>query len=212
MTKPTMLRVSVWRDREPATHDIAGMYLGSVPVYDPVATAGSMFDDGARYVRLPTTVELDSDDPSVLRALALVRELTSYGVAVDWEINLGAEPGRWLLLSHLYPPRLIASMKLGKAELETWRNTYHVAKLGYRRGPNFIQVRDYRTGALKRHVIRLQDHERALGPLLTGVAGSALSKPLSDAYHRQGLIIDVSGKALWLPYRIRKWPLSHIVM
>jgi len=212
MTKPTMLRVSAWRDREPATRDIAGMYLGTVRVHNPVATAGSMFDDGARYVRLPTTVDLDSDDPGVVTALALVRELTSYGVAVDWDVNLGAEPGRWFLLSHLYPPRLIASMSLGKAELETWRNTYHMAKLGYRRGPNFIQVRDYRTGALKRHIIRLRDHQRALAPLLTGVASAALSKPLSNTYHRQGLIIDVRGRVLWLPYRIRKWPLSNIVM
>lgn len=208
----TTLTVSAWRDRELATLDIVGMQLGTVQVSDPVAAAGSMFSLGARYVRFPTTAELDSGDPHVVTALSLVRELTSYGIAVDWEIDLGAEPGRWLLLSHLYPPRRIVSVSSGDADLVTWRNTYHLAKFGYRRGPNFIQVRDYRTGTLKRHIIRLRDHEESFAQLLTGVDGTALSRSLADSYHREGLIIEVGGKVLWLPYRIRAWPLSPLMV
>ncbi|MGF7237796.1 MAG: DUF5825 family protein, partial [Frankia sp.] len=192
--------------------DWPGMPLVRGPERDSVAAAGSMFSLGARYVRLITTVELDSEDPNVVTALSLVRELTSYGIAVDWKINLGAEPGRWLLLSHLYPPRLIVAASSGDAELETWRNTYHLAKFGYRRGPNFIQIRDYRTGTLKRHVIRIRDHDESFSQLLTGVAGTSLSRSLTDTYHREGLIIEVGGKVLWLPYRIRAWPLSPLMV
>lgn len=39
-----------------------------------------------------------------VKALVLVRELTSYGIAVDWRLRLDGDPARWRAYSHLDPP------------------------------------------------------------------------------------------------------------
>lgn len=199
------LTVSAWRDHEPATLDMAGMQLGTFEAGDdPVATASTMFGQGARRVRLPGTVKLDAEDPVAPTALALVRELTSYGIAVDWDVDLGDAPERWILLSHLYPPHSAFLANSAETGLKSWQKTFHLAKLSYRHGPNFIQVRDYRKGKLRRHLIGLQeDYKKTFVPMLAGVAGTSLPRSFVDSFGRAGLILDISGQLVWLPCRSR---------
>jgi uncharacterized protein DUF5825 len=206
----TMLTVSAWRDREPATFDIPGMRLGTTQVSDPVSAAATLVSRGARYVRLPAPVDLTGDDPAAATALVLVRELTSHGVAVDWEIELGHELQRWPMLSHLYPPRAIGSAGPDDDALATWRRTYHVAKLCYRHGPHFIQIRDYRTGNLTQHVIRIAGDSPDFGP--AAISGAMFSVRTRYFFQREGLTLDIAGQTLWLPYRIRTWPLTHLMV
>lgn len=179
---------------------------------DPVGAAASLHQQGARFVSLADPVDLGNPDPhQALLGLALVRELTSYGIAVDWEIDLGAAVADGRLLNHLYPPRAVRSAGPAADILRGWRESYHITRCGYRCGPQFVEVRDYRTGTYRRLVIRTPDDRPFLGPLLAGAPVSALPAAQSTALHQQGLVASVGGRILWLPYRIRNWPLSHIM-
>ncbi len=217
MTVDHMLRAPVWmtlwRDRDPEARRLPGMCLGEADFRaDPVGAAASLHQQGARFVSLSDPVDLGGTDPErALLGLALVRELTSYGIAVDWEIDLGDAVADGRLLSHLHPPRAVLSAGSDADVLRDWRESYYITRCGYRCGPQFVEVRDYRMGAYRRLVIRSRDYRSFLDPLLAGADIAQLPVPQATALHKQGLVISVGGRILWLPYRIRNWPLSHIM-
>ncbi|HKS46199.1 MAG TPA: DUF5825 family protein [Amycolatopsis sp.] len=209
------VRLALWRDRDPEARALPGMYLGKAEAdigTDPVAMAASLVARGVRCVGLTDPVELGDGRPErALLGLALVRELTSFGTAVDWEITLGADRSGttdWRLLTHLYPPR---ATDVSDEAVREWRNFYHITRCGYRHGPRFLEVRDYRLGTYRRLVIRNRNYRRFLDPLLRGTNLSSIPAAEADAYLRQGLVIRDDELVLWLPYRIRQWPLSHIM-
>lgn len=206
------VQMTLWRDRDPEARRLPGMCLGEAELWsDPVETATSLHGRGARFVGLSDLVDLGGADPErALLGLALVRELTSHGIAVDWQVDLGDAVADWRLLSHLYPPRAVLSAGSGTAVLRDWRASYYITRCGYRCGPQFIEVRDYRSGAYRRLVIRASDHRSFLDPMLAGAETSAVPAAQATALRKQGLIIGVGEQVLWLPYRIRNWPLSQI--
>lgn len=205
--------LTLWKDRDPAAMRVPGMYAGRVDVTgDPVATVSRVAADGVQFAQLDDTVDLDdADGASAVAALTVIRELTSHGIAVDWTVRMPAGTAGWRPLSHLHPPAAVYAGSAGDGIAAEWRNSFHIAKCGYRLGPGFIEIRDRRTGSFKRLVIRHPHREEAIAPLLRGVRATTLSPAVTERYLRADLLHQVGGFVWWTPYRIRRWPLSSTI-
>lgn len=221
--------LTLWKDRDPAAMRVPGMYAGRVEVTGaPVATVSRLAEDGVQLAQLDDTVDLDdADGAAAVAALTVIRELTSHGIAVDWTIRMPAGTAGWRPLSHLHPPAAVYAGSAGDGIVGSagdgivgsggegiaaeWRDSFHIAKCGYRLGPGFIEIRDRRTGSFKRLVIRNPHREEAIAPLLRGVRTTALSQAVMERYLRADLLHQVGGFVWWTPYRIRRWPLSSTI-
>ncbi|MFC6080581.1 DUF5825 family protein [Sphaerisporangium aureirubrum] len=198
----TPVPVTLWRDYEEL--DRPDMFAGTGVVSGPAAEASrAFFEDGVRRVALADTVDLTSagGQESAVRALVLVRELTAYGIAVDWRLRLGDE--RWRPMSHLYPPGEVAGAEDVRRE---WRDGYHFFKCVYRRGPGFLQVRDRRSDVLRKITVDGPVHRAAIDDLLEGCPASAVPPPILRDLITMRLVHLLGGTAWWLPYRVRQWP------
>ncbi|WP_242902309.1 DUF5825 family protein [Actinomadura terrae] len=202
MTPPVAM--TLWRDYEEL--DRPGVCAGTTAVSGPAAEASqALFEDGVRRVALDDLVDLSS--ASDVPTLVLVRELTAYGIAVDWRVRLDA--GGWRDLSHLFPPGEVA----GDEEAHRgWRDGYHFFKCVYRRGPGFLQVRDRRSGVLRRITIDGPAHRAAVDDLLEGCPVSALPPAVLRDLATMRLVHLLDGTAWWLPCRVRQWPSGKSVL
>jgi len=206
--------LTLWKDRDPAAMQVRGMYAGRVDVTgDPVATVSRLAEDRVQLAQLDDLVDLDdANGAAAVAALAVIRELTSHGIAVDWTIRMPAgTAAAWRPLSHLHPPAAVYAGSAGDGIAAEWRDTFHIAKCGYRLGPGFIEIRDRRTGSFRRLVIRNPHREEAIAPLLRGVRATSLSQSVIDRYLRADLLHQVGRFVWWTPYRIRRWPLSSTI-
>jgi hypothetical protein len=203
------ITVTLWRDYEEL--DRPDVFAGTAVVSVPAAEASrALFEDGVRRVALVDAVDLAASaggQAAAVRTLVLVRELTGYGIAVDWRLRLGGE--RWRPLSHLYPP----SEVIGAEDLRReWRNSYHFFKCAYRRGPGFLQIRDRRSGALRKITVDGAVHRAAIDDLLEGCPASAVPPSILRDLTTMRLVHLLGGTAWWLPYRVRQWPAGRSVL
>jgi hypothetical protein len=217
--------MTLWKDRDPAARRLTGMYAGSVDrLDDPLGAVSSLAASGVQFARLRDTVDLtDGDGAAAVAALVVVRELTRHGIAIDWTIRLPAGAAGWHLLSHLYPPAvaLCGSDSAGdsagdsasdSASVTTrWRDSFHAAKCGYRRGPGFLEIRDRRTGSFRRTVIRSARTDQGIAPLLRGMPTAALDEAVTRRYLDADLVHQAGQFVWWTPYLIRRWPLSTTI-
>ncbi|MEV1239009.1 DUF5825 family protein [Nonomuraea sp. NPDC050022] len=210
---PAHVPMTLWKDRDPAAMRVRGMYAGRVNVTgDPLATVSRLAADGVQLAQLDDMVDLD--DPggaAAVAALAVIRELTSHGIAVDWTLRMSVGSAGWRPLSHLHPPAAVYAGAAGDGIAAEWRDTFHIAKCGYRLGPGFIEIRDRRTGSFRRLVIRNPNREEAIAPLLRGVRAASLAPTVTERYLRADLLHQVGRYVWWTPYRIRRWPLSSTI-
>ncbi|MEV6157135.1 DUF5825 family protein [Nonomuraea sp. NPDC052129] len=210
---PAHVPMTLWKDRDPAAMRVRGMYAGRVNVTgDPLATVSRLAADGVQLAQLDDMVDLD--DPggaAAVAALAVIRELTSHGIAVDWTLRMSVGPAGWRPLSHLHPPAAVYAGSAGDGIAAEWRDTFHIAKCGYRLGPGFIEIRDRRTGSFRRLVIRNPNREEAIAPLLRGIRAASLAPAVTERYLRADLLHQVGRYVWWTPYRIRRWPLSSTI-
>ncbi|MEV5976693.1 RiPP maturation radical SAM C-methyltransferase [Streptomyces sp. NPDC052114] len=207
MSTATALRC--WRERDEETRERKGIYLGETPYEDAaVRTVADLVARGTRHVALPEPVVLGHGDAEsdrrAVRGLTHVREATGHGLSVDWDLDLGAEIGRWRLFSHLYPPRSVAGPD-GDAVLDQWRTTFHMNKCGYRRGQGFVEVTDLRHGTQRRVLMR-KVHKGKLAALLDGAPVADFRQQEIEAFVKSGLVHRVGSLLWWLPSRISRWP------
>jgi hypothetical protein len=197
-----MTTVQLWYDYEPCLDGALRMFAGHAAI-SPDACAG-LFEEGVRRVAFKDPVDLGS--PAALDALILVRELTGFGFAVDWQVRLpNAYDANWRLLSHLFPP----SRTQPDPEVQrTWRRDYHFFKCVYRRGPGFLQIRDRRTGSLRKMTIKDPGARRVVDRLVAGAPVRELPSGVLNGLTKAGLVGVLGERAWWLPYRARGWPLS----
>jgi Family of unknown function (DUF5825) len=209
---PAAVRMTLWKDRNPAAMRLPGMYAGSVDrLDDPSGAVSRLAAGGVQFARLRDTVDLaDADGAAAVAALVVVRELTSHGIAVDWTIRMPAQAG-WQLLSHLYPPAAVLCGSGSESVTTQWRDSFHAAKCGYRRGPGFLEIRDRRTGSFRRTVIRSAQHGQAILPLLRGVPAAAVDETVIGRYLDADLVHRAGRFLWWTPYLIRRWPLSSTI-
>jgi hypothetical protein len=209
---PAVVAMTLWKDRNPAAMRLPGMYAGVVDrLDDPLTAVSSLAASGVQFARLRDTVDLaDDDGAAAVAALVAIRELTSHGIAVDWAIRMPAGAG-WQQLSHLYPPAAVWCGSESENVTTRWRNSFHAAKCGYRRGPGFLEIRDRRTGSYRRTVIRSARNDQAIAPLLRGVPAASLGETATRRYLEADLVHRAGQFLWWTPYLIRRWPLSTTI-
>ncbi|MFI6467886.1 DUF5825 family protein [Streptomyces sp. NPDC050528] len=210
--------LTLWKDRDPAAMRLPGIFYGTLegPPDNPVDAVGQLTSDGVQFVQVHEPVDLtDPDGATAVAVLLVIRELTSHGIAVDWTLRM-PDPAEWRALSHLHPPAAVFRGSKG-AETEdhvvtAWRDSFHIAKCGYRRGPGFLEIRDHRWGTFRRLVVNAP-RSTAFQGLLDGVpvVASASTERILERHLRENLVHRAGRYLWWTPYRLRRWPLSTTI-
>lgn len=181
---------------------------------DPATLVEGLFRDGLRRAAFSHPVDLTGgmDEPTLVRAMLLLRELTSWGIAVDWRLRPGEHTEVWRRLNHLYPPAELIGQPDAQEALDAWRDTFYLCKCVYRRGPGFIEVRDRRNGTLSRFVIDDPAYLAAVETLIGGAPAASVPAGILEDFAAEGLAGIVGGSAWWLPYRVRRWPWPSMIV
>lgn len=197
-----------WRDHDPDLRSIPAVAMGRRPLAgDLRLLARSLFEEGARRVALDPVVDLsgDADPASIVPAMIALRELTAWGLVIDWRVRFGVNHPVWRRLTYLYPPAEVFDHPASADALLRWREAFRPGLCAYRRGPGFLEVRDRRTSWLSRFTIDDPEYLAAVEPLLTGTSRAAIPSAVFDHYSREGLVGVAGEIAWWLPHRIRRW-------
>ncbi|MGW1208882.1 DUF5825 family protein [Streptomyces sp. NPDC002499] len=211
-------QLTLWKDRDPAAMRLPGIHCGTLdgPPDDPANAVAQLAADGVQFVQVHEPVDLtDPDGASAVAVLLAIRELTSHGIAVDWTLRM-PDPAQWRALSHLHPPATVFRGSTGEAREElvvtAWRDSFHIAKCGYRRGPGFLEIRDHRWGSFRRLVVNAP-RSTAFQGLLDGVpvVASASTERVLERHLRENLLHRAGRYLWWTPYRLRRWPLSTTI-
>jgi hypothetical protein len=208
------LPMTLWRDADEAARGLPGMGLGvrALPA-EPAAAVDAWYADGVRFVDVDGVVDLDDGDPASLRALLLVRELTAAGVVTRWRLRSQSPSATRQLLGHLYPPvALLPGGSAAAAELARWRSAYQFCLCVHRKGPGFVQVRDRRGGVLARITVTRPEHLRAIDVLAAGAHRDAVPAQVLSDFRGAALVGEIGDRVWWLPYRVRRWPVTSAVV
>lgn len=215
MTTTTVLALSRYRHHAPDLVDLPELAQGPDHVWsEPAEAAHRYFAEGTGRVVLHDEVDLSQglEDAGTEQALALIRELTSYAIVVDWRLHLGGHVDLWRHLCHFYPPSAVLDPG-GSEILRTWSARHFIGQCVYRRGPGFVQVRDRRSKSLEKIVtIDEPDYLEAIQLLLKGAETAAVSSQALADFASEDLVLHVGDRALWLPYLIRRWPIPAMTV
>jgi Family of unknown function (DUF5825) len=148
-------------------------------------------------VEVPEPVMLSRRDPAgTLRFVQLLREAAGYAVPLRWHGVVDLEPHTRMLLSHLPAPDGDAA----------WSAGYRHGLCHYRRGPDFVLVTDRRFGEPATTLV-LAGVELVTFERYAAVAAAAAGDEVFDRLVAAGLVLTMSGYAVALPYRLRRWPI-----
>jgi hypothetical protein len=209
------LSLTLWRDPDDDVLALPGIAMGTVPgVGDPSELADRLYRDGARRVALSRPVDLSGgmDSRTLVWAMLLLRELTSWGIVVDWQLHPGEYAEVWQRLNHLHPPAALLGHPDADAVLADWRQTFFLCKCIYRRGPGFIEVRDRRNGSLSRFIVHDPAYLAAVETLIGGACAADVDEGVLREFAEEGLAGVAGDLAWWLPYRVRRWPWPSMII
>lgn len=199
----------LWRHSHAAVRSLPGAHLGDRSLEaDPAEEARHAYELGARFVAIGPTADLgpDADARQTVAVLSLVRELTAYGMEIDWRLRLVADGPEWWVFNHLFPPALL-DFPGGDEALEVWRSRFHVGRCFLRRGPGFVQIRDRRNGGFRRMTIADARYRAAIDALQAGEGTREVPEPIVSAFVKQHLLVWCGTEAWWAPHRLHRWPL-----
>lgn len=197
-----MLHFTALRDHDDEVVDsVPSLVLGAFAVDDdPPAAARRAHEAGARRIRMTDPVDVRSSD--VAPALMFVRELSRFGVVVDWDLVLDPAAHDWREFSHLYPPRVL----IGSTGLTRWRDSYFPCKFVVRLGPGFVQVRDWRWTRYRVTTIASPEQVGLIRRLLVEPVSAVTQDSAVAALDHLRLVQRV-GDLLWMPaHRVWRWP------
>lgn len=207
------VRVELSRDYDQDAARLPGMTLGTRYLTGACAPAAAgWYREGARHVRLPVPVDLCPDaGPASARSLALVRELTAHGAAVDWTARCRDGCHGDDLFAHLYPPTVLTGDTDGAATAR-WRERFFLGRCVYRRGPGFVEVRDRRFGSLELVTIDEPAHLAAIPAMTEGVVEAEVPAGVRRDLVDARLAVARAGRLWWLPTRAYRWPFPALIV
>lgn len=213
--QPVSLRVMTARDGDPQVAAQPGMVFGATLVDGQLdRSVDGWVAQGVRHVALPGVVDAATTDPHdvevTVRSLRLVRELTAHAMTVDWQLHL-SDAAEWTHYSHLYPPATLTADE-GVPDVDDWRRSFYLGKCVHRRGPGFIQIRDRRSGRL---VLLTMDDPAYLAvraQLDEGARVDEVDPGIARHLADEHLVARIGDVLVWLPYRLRRWPLPAMVV
>jgi hypothetical protein len=206
--------LQVWRD-----HDGEALRLGEFMRLDSFASAtdacllaGELFDSGGRLVVIGEVVDFDAlGTVDAARFLALLRELTSYGIVVHWRLKTGHADLRWSDLGHLFPPaEILIPDGIVRDTWEFWQRQFFYGLCVMRRGPGMIEVRDRRAGRIRCLRFTSPPLLAAIATLEKGAPASSFAPDVLAEFEAARIVLALGDTRLWLPCRSRRSPLSPI--
>ncbi|WP_043687321.1 DUF5825 family protein [Streptomyces xylophagus] len=212
MPTTTPLTLTTWRDHDEEVLQLPVMSPLVTVVAEsatPAETAAELYGKGVRRVTLDRPADLSgaTGARAIVSTMLLVGELTSWGIVVDWDVALGADPEVWRSFNHLHPPRQILDTQNAEDIRQEWRSTFYVGKCVYRKGPGFVQVRDRRAGGLlARYTLDDPAYLEAVDRLSAGCPADAVPSAVLDHLVGESLAGRAGQLAWWLPYRVHRWP------
>ncbi|MFD6112012.1 DUF5825 family protein [Streptomyces yangpuensis] len=209
--------IDLWRDYRDHARTLPGMHLGSITVaeasVDAAHIARELYRTGVRRAEFSALVDLSAaaEPACAVRVLDLLRELTAWGVVVDWRVRLpdaGAcrtGPSAYTL-SHLYPPARVEG-PADAAELRSaWAEGFFLGKCLVRKGPGFLEIRDHRPGVLNRIVIDEPDYLAAVRAVRADPSADGVSPAVRTDLAAESLLLAVGDLWWWAPHRPHRWP------
>lgn len=192
-------------------HKGRGLFIGAdeLLLYEPSELARQ----GCEFVSVhdPVSVGLRIDED--LRLLRFLREITSHTIRLEWILA-----GRPLLhlsaFVHLIPPTGHAD-DAARACVEAWRGGYRYGAFYYRCGPDFVTIKDVRTGVEATHLTIGGDGSAHFRSLADGESLTDLNSGQRDALHdavEAGLAVQGDDTFIMLPYRMRHWPVPFLAV
>lgn len=191
---------------------VPGMSLGRIELKPGARVeAADWYARGARCVTWDSPVDLDDPDAArTVRALCLIRDLTSWGLVVGWQLRAETGLTDWRALSHLYPPARVTG---GGDEVRAqWAQRFHMSKCVSRRGPGLLQIRDRRWDGLRRITISRPAYVDAIAALEHGARTTAIPSRILGYFTAERLVGQVGELSWWLPGQLRRWPVSPEMM
>jgi hypothetical protein len=204
--------VEIWRDYDRHATDIGDvMRLCSQAWCDDTRVdVDEVFASGGRYFILGPDVDIDAvDEWGTVQLLGLVRDLTSCGIAVKWNLRLPGWDYAWEDMCHFWPPSCVRiGGDIGTAIGRVWESEFYHGRCVARKGPHLLQVRDRRWGGLRRFNITSLKYLEAIARLEEGGAVTSFESSIIEDLGRARLIRIVGDVAMWLPCRLRRWPIA----
>jgi hypothetical protein len=203
------LTLSLWRDYRDQARQLAGMHLGTAVISEGADTAArELYRSGVRRAELVSVADLsvDAEPESAVRTLDLIRELTAWGIVVEWRVRMTGADESWPEFGHLYPPCEIEDSDDAVNARAVWARSFFLGKCHYRRGPGFIEVRDHRPGVLNRIVIDDPAYLAALSAVLDDSRARAVPEKIMRAFAAESLVLRFGDLHWWAPYRSYRWP------
>lgn len=203
------VRFSLWRHGDAAVRAMPNMHLGDRVLGGDVADeAHQIYQSGARFVSIEPVVDLSGRPGTehMIPVLSFIRELTSYGLEVDWRAGLAPDGPEWWVFSHLFPPSVLEGPR-GDEVLAVWRARYHIGRCFLRRGPGFVQIRDRRHAGLRRLTVSDGPFVSAIESLLADRGADSVPDQAMSVFEKQHLAVRIGGGVWWAPYRLRRWAL-----
>ncbi|MET7458382.1 DUF5825 family protein [Streptomyces sp. NPDC005574] len=173
--------------------------------YDDLsAVAENLYRRGARLVKFLNPI--DPESPHGALQTCLLRDLTAWGILVEWTALTREDASLWPMLGHLVPPGQIVGSTNESVIVETWRAEFFLCRCIYRRGIGFVEVRDRRFGDLRRYTIDDPLFIETIAALEYCADVNDLDEDIVDQLAAENLVFTSGDRKWWLPYRVRKWP------
>lgn len=155
-------------------------------------------------------VELGTDALATINFIALLQTALTHDVQVRWTgVLTSSSRMDTAPLHHLYPPTTLVG--LPPEHLRTWRAAFRYGLCYFRRGPDFIMVKDARLGTGDVHLTI--DHPDLLATFLAACAPQRdstlrpIQREAAAVLASENLIYRLDDLVLTLPTRIRRWPI-----
>lgn len=202
------VRFSMWRHGAATVRALPDMHLGDRVLGADIADeARRIHESGVRFVSIEPTVDLGgrAGTEHVIPMLSFIRDLTSYGVEVDWRAEMTAPDGpEWWVFSHLFPPSVLEGPR-GAEALRIWRARYHIGRCFFRRGPGFLQIRDRRHTGLRRLTVSDDAYVSAIESLAADRGADSVPAAALAVFEKHRLAVRIGSGVWWAPYRLRRW-------
>jgi hypothetical protein len=206
--------LEAWRD-----YDREVLRLGEfmrldlfAPSTDADLLARDLFDSGGRLVVIKEVLDLDvTEAADTVRFFELLRELTSYGIAVEWRLRTSHNGAGWPDLWHLFPPSEVVKPAGVAGQIwEFWQREFYYGLCVMRRGPGMIEVRDRRSGKIRRLYFTSARQLQAIEGLEKGALASSFEPEVLAEFEAARLVMAVGDMRLWLPCRFRRSPIAPV--
>jgi uncharacterized protein DUF5825 len=139
-------------------------------------------------------------------ALRFLTEATARLVRLDWTLA-GEPPWPVRMLVHLVPPSR-GTDPASRRYAQQWRQDHDFGLCTYRRGPDFVRMRDVRPGGPPRRILITGPWADTFDALTTGDSDER-TEQLVDELVGAELALRLGDSVQVLPTRLRRWPTPH---